>query len=117
MRVPIVNDTVSLGLEMFASSDERVISWKGRNYYLACGAEVTSGSGGTTSCIKPLHHETITHEDYAGYLRTATGVVSTSEEIRSRLMTLLERTGLDRSEAFNVVNALSANGYTVSRES
>jgi len=57
-----------IGPECF--TDGFVISYKGENYYRACGAVVLWKEGGaTTSCVKRVGHPGSIHEDYQGFTR------------------------------------------------
>lgn len=61
---------VDLGPECFASGDLSVISWKGENYYRACGEVVTTlETGGYSHCVKRRKHPGKVHEDYFGYTK------------------------------------------------
>lgn len=78
----ISKDTIDLPVpEMFASADEKVISWKGENYYRSCPHPVTSNADGSGSfCIKPEVHDPATgHEDMDGRVVNAGDPPLTSE--------------------------------------
>lgn len=119
MRVPISLDVIDLGPGMFASADWRVISRNGENYYLSCGEVIYEPpEGGSTSCIKPIHHATFSHEDFEGRLkdREFFEVVDLDYQVRELARKTLLRTGLDDSQVFNALNALQHSGVRLSRE-
>lgn len=62
-------DFVNIGKECFADKNLEVISYKGENYYRACGVIVKTTRYGTTSCVKRVNHPGNVHEDYAGLLK------------------------------------------------
>lgn len=54
-------------LDQTAFTNGDVISYKGENYYRACGVHVFDlDNGGKTSCVKRVGHPGNTHEDYEG---------------------------------------------------
>lgn len=114
----ISTDIVDLGPEMFASSDFKVISYKGENYYRACGEKVfeSKEDGSTSSCIKPIGHLYSDHEDAFGrILEHGWWVTEMEYRIRIDAQKMLLRTGLDDSQVFNALNALQYAGFTLSR--
>lgn len=60
---------IDIGPECFASGDELVISYKGSNYYKACGKTVLSGGFGSSTCVNRLNHPSKQHEDFFGNFR------------------------------------------------
>lgn len=64
---------IDIGPECFADPDATVISYKGSNYYRACGARVVDilPGGGTSTCVKRTGHPGNEHEDFGGNLRTS----------------------------------------------
>lgn len=63
------SDFVDIGPECFANKDLSVISFKGENYYKACGKIVTGGFDGETStCVKRQAHKN-NCEDWDGNTR------------------------------------------------
>ena len=62
---------IDLGPEMFADKELTVISYKGVNYYRACGEHVQDllGGSGASSCVKRIDHPHKDHEDYYGVTR------------------------------------------------
>lgn len=67
-----MSDFTDIGPECFASGDGLVISYKGENYYKACGAlvePVRAPEGGSTSCVKRVNHPGNIHEDWHGNTR------------------------------------------------
>lgn len=116
----ISQDIIDLGSEMFASADLKVISYKGENYYRACGAELFQDpdNGTTSSCIKPIGHVYSEHEDANGCILDRVFKVSNVEpRIRSDAFRILRQTGIEESEIFNVLNALQYAGFELVRES
>jgi len=116
----ISQDTIDLGPEMFASADYKVISFKGGNYYSACGMTVFEDSveGTTSSCVKPVGHLTYDHEDAFGrVLERGYNVVDMDIQSRNIAARILRLTGLDDSQIFNALNALQYAGFTLIRES
>lgn len=120
----ISTDVIHLPVpEMFASADEKVISWKGRNFYQACGEDVqehynidTNLVDGMTTCVKPIGHATREHEDADGRFRIYFGEVTDMDmQIRSEVRQLLRSTGIEEHEVFNVLNAIIFGGYSISR--
>lgn len=58
---------IDLGNSMFCDIEEKVINWKGDNFYKACGQHVGSlPGGGTSSCVLPIGHKYGDHIDYDG---------------------------------------------------
>lgn len=56
-----------IGPECFAGQGDTVISWKGENFYKACGHPViTNEDGSGSSCVKRVDHPGVKHEDYDG---------------------------------------------------
>lgn len=52
---------------VLASEDERILQYKGENYYKACGEFVSNlPDGGKSFCVKRKGHPTDTHEDFEG---------------------------------------------------
>lgn len=64
-------DFLILGPECFTGVDGLVISYKGENYYKACGVKVTNKEeGGSTHCVRRVGHPGLLHEDYYGAVST-----------------------------------------------
>lgn len=63
---PEHRETKDLDAPAFTNRAETVISYKGDNYYKACGVIVGHYEGGLTSCVKRLNHPGNVHEDWAG---------------------------------------------------
>lgn len=62
-----IEGTKDLDAPAFTNPVETVISYKGENYYRACGVLVTQSPGnGTTSCVKRQDHPGTIHEDFDG---------------------------------------------------
>lgn len=61
-------DFTVIGPECFTDESLNVISWKGDNFYRACGVRVFDAGGGAGStCVKRKGHDvTKYHEDYDG---------------------------------------------------
>lgn len=60
---------ISIGKECFSHLDRTVIFWEGQNYYLECGVTVRDHEdGGHSTCVKPVNHKTLTHEDRDGHI-------------------------------------------------
>lgn len=59
-----------VGPEAFTDPEGAVISWRGENFYRACGKYVTGGNdqGGTT-CVKHVNHPPPLCENYHGRVR------------------------------------------------
>lgn len=118
--IDISKDVIDFDIpEMFASKDLKVISYKGENYYRACGQLVwEKPDGGTTSCIKPEGHIRWVHEDGHGNEFTPDfGIEDMDSNIRSSAHVMLRQTGIEEAEIFNVLNALQYAGFTLSRGS
>lgn len=113
----ISNDVVDLGPEMFASSDLKVIGYKGENYYRSCPEKVyDKPEGGATFCVKPIGHVQSEHEDAFGRtLGRDYQVKDLDYKIRQSAVYILKRTGLDDSQIFNVLNALLYGGFILER--
>lgn len=63
-------DFIDIAPECFTDGDELVISYKGENYYRACGYPVNSApQGGSSHCVKRVNHPSKQHEDYDGRTR------------------------------------------------
>src|SRR4051794_39824807 len=63
---PENSDFIDIGPECFANKDALVISYKGENYYKACGIMVKGRlDGGATTCVKRVNHKNDC-EDYDG---------------------------------------------------
>lgn len=61
---------VNIGPECFSDTDEKVISWKGQNYYRACDEIVCDlPEGGQAFCVKRVGHPGTIHEAYHGEIR------------------------------------------------
>lgn len=63
-----VNDRVKTISGMFASPDNKIISFDGANYYQACDAVVYKDDVVTAGCVKRVGHKS-DHEDYEGRSR------------------------------------------------
>ena len=113
----ISKDIIDLGPDMFASSDLKVINYKGNNYYKACGERVNETPDGVkSSCIKPIGHIRWRHEDSFGRQRDVDfGVQVMDDEIRRVAQLWIRKTGIDEAEIFNVLNALQHAGFTLVR--
>lgn len=108
---PISNEIVDLAPELFKSADDRVISYKGVNYYKTCGEVVYEKRDGSTShCVLRMHHPYPDHEDYEGRHRMMEWVADYDQEVRERFRTVLKRSGLDDTQIFNALNALQMAG-------
>lgn len=59
-------DFINIGPQAFADKEEKVINWKGENFYRACGVIVKVTRYSTTSCVKRVDHPGDMHEDYDG---------------------------------------------------
>lgn len=61
-----------LGPELFLSEDEKVMSYKGQEYYKPCGEFVKDlPDGGQSFCVKIVDHfRSMEHEDIHGNIRT-----------------------------------------------
>lgn len=105
---PISTDVIDLGRELFASADERVICWKGENYYRACGEVVFEYEDGAKShCIKPVHHISWDHEDFDQHLKDRDFETRTmDDELRRKAHRILMQTGLESEQVYNALNAL-----------
>ncbi len=58
---------VDIGPECFTDTHGLVISYKGQNFYRACGHFVSEREeGGQSFCVKRVNHPTDVHEDYDG---------------------------------------------------
>lgn len=115
MRFPITTDIIDLGPELFASSDLRVISFKGENYYKVCGQTVWQGEdGSSSSCIFPLHHPYWKHQDWEGRENDRLGITDYDYVVRSEFRKALTRSGLDDTQVFNAMNALQTAGLQLS---
>lgn len=117
--IDISSDVIDFDVpEMFASKDLKVISYKGANYYKACGATVwEKPSGGRTSCIKPVGHIRWAHEDGHGNKFDGDfGIQDMDSTTRTEAARMLRLTGIEDSEIFNVLNALQYAGFTLERE-
>ncbi len=115
---PNFDDFVDLGPELFASGDLTVISYKGQNYYKACGVTVTEQVDvGTSTCVKRVDHPGFMHEDYEGTVLGPAGDIRTlDDQIIREVRTVLKRSGLDVTEVFNALNALKTLGIRLSME-
>lgn len=70
---------IDLGPELFMDGEALVISYKGENYYRACGKTVNVvNHGGTTTCVKRTNHPTQQCEDYYGNTREYVAAVDPS---------------------------------------
>lgn len=59
-----LSDYISIGPGAFAIQDLSVISYRGENYYKACGEKVKDiVSGGTSTCVFPARFPHETHID------------------------------------------------------
>lgn len=68
--VDLKGDSIDIGPLCFTNGD--VISYKGQNFYRACGEHVSyiEGEGqGETTCVKRVGHPGAIHEDYDGFTR------------------------------------------------
>jgi hypothetical protein len=112
MKVPISPDVIDLGPELFASTDRRVINYKGNNYYLSCDSPVyDKPEGGGTFCIKPIHHSHYEHEDFEGRTKIdGFRTLNLDQAVRAHVTKTLQLTGLDQEEIFNALNALAYAG-------
>lgn len=59
-------EIISIGPEAFIGMDGKVINHRGVNFYRSCGAPVKVDKEGTTSCVKPVQHVSVLHEDFQG---------------------------------------------------
>lgn len=118
-QIEIAQGIIDLAPEMFASSDLKVINYKGNNYYRACGEHVfeSKEDGSRSSCVKPAGHIYWEHEDAWGRtLDPSFGVMEMNAKVRNDLTRVLRRTGLDEGEIFNTLNAIECSGYKISLE-
>lgn len=119
-KIEISTDIIDFNVpEMFASADLKVISYKGENYYRACGEPVweSKEDGTKSSCIKPRGHLYSDHEDVYGHLlQYGYHVVEVPSRIRNDARQMLLNTGLDDAQVFNALNALQHAGFTLERE-
>lgn len=63
-------DVIVLGPELFVYKDERVMCWKGQEYYKPCGEFVRDlEDGGKSHCVKIVGHaRPREHEDMSGHI-------------------------------------------------
>lgn len=98
-------DITVIGPECFASVDDKVISWKGANFYKACDELVMENPlGGATHCVKRVDHPGDIHEDYDGNRRgedTGKYVIVVTVPLQGTLLEL-------HSEVQEVMAALKA---------
>ena|ERR1700741_342817 len=111
---PIETGVIDLGNSCFVSSDLRVISYQGENYYKACGHLVSEKGEKTTSCILPEGHAYRNHEDFYGNLCDGFVATSYTDEIRGIFRRTLLRSGLDDTQVFNALNAIQMAGLKLS---
>ena len=58
---------ISIGPECFVNEQLTVISFKGENFYKACGETVLRYPDGSESaCVKRVNHPSLEHEDFMG---------------------------------------------------
>lgn len=69
-----MDDFIDIGAQCFTDTDEKIISYKGENYYKSCPELVADlPDGGQSFCVKRVGHPGYIHEDFDGRTRTEDG--------------------------------------------